>query len=568
MVVPLGVRLIVFILLAAVPVFVVQLLHNLEVRRGQADAILGRAATIANLAAARQDRLVEGARLLLITASHLQSVREKNAEVCSARLRELADRVPELTALAVLTPAGERWCASRPGAPAAANIGDRPYFQETLQRGDLHTSGFILGRETREGSFIFTFPVWGEGGAVESVLLAAYKTSLLSGLLADPGLPGHTVMALVDRHDVIAGRWPEAETWMGRAFPDAPLLALAREQGRGIARIDAPWAGGKDYAVAYAPVQSPTRLLVFAALPLTPALRQAEREFRRAVAWTTAIFTLAAMLAILGAQLTVVRPIRDLRDFADALAGGDLKARPPESKRSASELRALARRFGAMAATLEERQAQVAEAMHQKDMLLKEVNHRVKNSLQLVASLLGLQLSQIKDPEARRQFEEAGRRINTVASIHQRLYQDENVDRVAFDRFLRDLCTDLGSVYGHERITIACDVTPCHLDTGRVIPVALIINELIANAFKYSFPQGASGSIRVDCREEPGAVVTSVSDDGVALPAGFDPGKSAGLGMRMIVALTRQLRGTLGVEPLEPGKRFTLRVPIDDGNAP
>lgn len=221
-----------------------------------------------------------------------------------------------------------------------------------------------------------------------------------------------------------------------------------------------------------------------------------------------------------------------------------------------------------MAIEQQQYQRKLKAALDRHQILLKEVNHRVKNSLQLVASLLGLQLSQIKDPEARRQFEEAGRRINTVASIHQRLYQDENVDRVAFDRFLRDLCTDLGSVYGHERITIACDVTPCHLDTGRVIPVALIINELIANAFKYSFPQGASGSIRVDCREEPGAVVTSVSDDGVALPAGFDPGKSAGLGMRMIVALTRQLRGTLGVEPLEPGKRFTLRVPIDDGNAP
>ena len=87
-------------------------------------------------------------------------------------------------------------------------------------------------------------------------------------------------------------------------------------------------------------------------------------------------------------------------------------------------------------------------------MLLKEVNHRVKNSLQLVASLLSLQKSQIKEPEARRQFEEAAQRINTVAHIHQRLYRDEHLDKVALDRVLIHLCEDLNRVFPESRISI------------------------------------------------------------------------------------------------------------------
>ena len=131
--------------------------------------------------------------------------------------------------------------------------------------------------------------------------------------------------------------------------------------------------------------------------------------------------------------------------------------------------------------------------------LLKEVNHRVKNSLQLVASLLGLQRARIKDPEARRQFDEAGRRINTVAKIHQRLYKDENVDRVAFDKFLQDLCDELNTAVGDgHKVTVSCEASSCQLPTEDVIPLALIVNELVTNALKYSYPDG-DGAIRVSC---------------------------------------------------------------------
>jgi two-component sensor histidine kinase len=205
----------------------------------------------------------------------------------------------------------------------------------------------------------------------------------------------------------------------------------------------------------------------------------------------------------------------------------------------------------------------LAEALAQKEMLLKEVNHRVKNSLQLVASLLSLQRSRVTDPEARRQFEDAVRRVSAVAQVHQRLYRDEQVDKVALDAFLADLCCDLNQMAHAGSVTVECAADPCVLPTERVIPLALIVNELVANAFKYSFTEGEAGLIRLRCEATPGAVVLSVSDDGRPFPAGFDPAQSTGLGMKMIAALARQLRATLAIEPQPKGKRITLHVPLD-----
>ena len=223
--------------------------------------------------------------------------------------------------------------------------------------------------------------------------------------------------------------------------------------------------------------------------------------------------------------------------------------------------------FVKAARAIEERQAltdSLAEAVHQKEILLREVNHRVKNSLQLVASLLSMQRSQIRDPETRRHFEDAAQRIATVASVHQRLYRDERIDRVALDQFLEELCADLVAVAPARNIEIKCSADPCALPTERIIPVAIIVNELILNAFKHSFPDGRAGTIRLECREEPGVIIVSVGDDGVQLPADFQiAARERGLGMRIIVGLVKQLRATFESRSTGGGKMFVLRVPIE-----
>ena len=241
----------------------------------------------------------------------------------------------------------------------------------------------------------------------------------------------------------------------------------------------------------------------------------------------------------------------------------------PVAEPGPAEFAVIDRALAGAATAVRERAAltrELSEALQQKELLLKEVNHRVKNSLQLVASLLSLQRGQIADAEARRQFEDAARRINTVAHIHQRLYQGERLDRVALDGVLEELCGGLDTVLPERKIEVACELAPCFLPTERVIPVALIVNELIANAFKYSFTDRPGGVIRVACREQKGAIVLSVSDEGAPLPEDFDPARSRGLGMRIVTALARQLHATLRVERHAAGKTFTLEVPIESAS--
>jgi two-component sensor histidine kinase len=562
--VKLSTRLVILILSAAIPVFAVQISHDLAVRENAVSEITRRAETLTNLATARQDRIVEAARLLLAATSHLPSIIEPNPAVCARRLKEIASHAPELTAIAVLTPDGERWCSSL--GSQSVSLRDRPYFQETLRTGTMQTSNYIIGRVTGEGSVVFTYPAKSPEGSIRQVVFVAYRTSVLSRLLNDPPLPPGAVVVVLDSEGFAAARWPEPEKWMGQNLSGSDVVRRAVSERRGALRGFADWAGPGEFAFAFSPMQAPTSFTVVAALPLSSAMEAADAAFWRSVGWTTLIFLLAATVAIVGSRFTVVRPIRKLQGFADALASGNISARPPNDTSGAMELRELTGHLDAMGRALEQQQSQLTEAIRHKEVLLKEVNHRVKNSLQLVASLFALQRSSIKDAEARRQFEEAGRRINIVAQIHQRLYQDDNVELVALDRFLNELCADLQSVLGGDKnITITCDADACYLPTDQVIPVAMIVNELITNAFKYAYSSRTSGVIWVTCEHNAKSVTLAVSDDGDPMPPEFEPSKSAGLGMRMVTGLTKQLRASMEVIPLAEGKRFVLRLPVSEG---
>ena len=381
-------------------------------------------------------------------------------------------------------------------------------------------------------------------------------------MLEDPVFTEGEFVALLDQNRIVGAKWPERDKWVGRDLSSSGVVRSAVANRRGVIAATEDWAGVGEYAFAFAPMQLPTNLTVLVGVPLTAALRVSEMLFWKELAWTTLVFILAALLAMVGAHFMIGRPLRALRASVDAVARGDFQSRQSILVRGSTELRSLAAHFETMARSLETRQSQLLEALQQKELLLKEVNHRVKNSLQIDASLFGLQRTQIKDPEARRQFEQAGRRINTVAQIHQRLYQDEEVDIVSFDRFLQELCDDLNSAMGgHERLTIVCEASPCRLPTDQAVPLALALNEIITNAFKYAYAPDASGEIRVACRNADDALVLSVSDDGLPLPDNFDPAKSSGLGMRMITALAKQLRATLEVVRHSKGKSFVLKIP-------
>ncbi|WP_246149398.1 histidine kinase dimerization/phosphoacceptor domain -containing protein [Skermanella pratensis] len=205
---------------------------------------------------------------------------------------------------------------------------------------------------------------------------------------------------------------------------------------------------------------------------------------------------------------------------------------------------------------------ELRRSIQQKELMLKEVNHRVKNSLQLVSSLLRLESRQISDPVTRRHFDEACARVATIARVHERLYMTDKVGVVEFGLFLRDLCADLAhSAMVEQGHSIEVEADTHELATDKVIPLALIVNELLTNAVKYAYPQGRRGVIRVRFKTLPdGGFEVGVADEGVGLPAGFDPATTSSLGMRMVCAMLGQVGGEMTCQSGPTGTMFRIHA--------
>lgn len=556
---PLGLRLALMVLLAAAPIFLIEVIRELHLRDARRARVVARVETLADQIAARENRFIEAARFLLAGISRLDEVTGRRTAQCSHEMGQIAIHFPAINAIAVTDAAGHTFCGSDPQA-AALSLGDRPYYQAALHSKRMQTSGYILGRASHRGSFVFAYPVLGKDGRVDVVIVLAFSTDVLARGLNNPPLPAGGFAALVDPKGKVVARWPDPAKWIGHDLSGAAWAKAALTGQKSVVSTTVDGNSGA-FAVASAPMEAPAQLTVLAGRPLGPVLARLETQFWQEMGLISVVFLLAALAAWSGAVYGVQRPIRQLADQADAVSRGEFN-QPERGARGIPELRALSERFRSMGQALATRERELRDALQQKDMLLKEVNHRVKNSLQLVASLFGLQRASIADRKVRALFEDATQRISTIARVHQRLYQDQHVDSVPFDKFLVDLCDDLRRALASDGAPgLECSVTECRLSTDKAIPLALVVNELVTNAFKYAYPDGRTGTIRVDCRTEGNAVVLVVADDGEALPADFNPANSQGLGMRVVDGLIRQLRGKLEVTAAHPGKMFVIRVP-------
>ncbi|HUA22845.1 MAG TPA: AAA family ATPase [Steroidobacteraceae bacterium] len=189
-------------------------------------------------------------------------------------------------------------------------------------------------------------------------------------------------------------------------------------------------------------------------------------------------------------------------------------------------------------------------SLEEKDALLKEVHHRVKNNLQLISSLLSLQTARIGDPTIADQLNDSRNRIRSVALVHENLYQAGNFSKITMASHVRSLCAHLGRAYDSPGRSpeMTIEVGELQLDMNQAIACGLIINELVSNALKHAFPQERAGHVKVSLRSAGGRKrVLEVGDDGIGLPAGLDIPSTNSLGLRLVQDLTDQLHGTLVV---------------------
>ena len=204
-------------------------------------------------------------------------------------------------------------------------------------------------------------------------------------------------------------------------------------------------------------------------------------------------------------------------------------------------------------------QQQIQHSLKEKDVLLKEIHHRVKNNLQIIISLLNLQSGYIKDESTLKAVKDGQLRVRSMALVHEKFYQADDLTEINFGDYIEKLCHYLFQAYGDktDRIRVRLDTEPIGLDMDTAMPCGLLINEIVSNSYKYAFPGGVSGEIAISFRRLEGKIALTIKDNGVGLPADFEVETSETLGMQLIQALTGQLDGSISLIR-EGGTGFTI----------
>ncbi len=212
---------------------------------------------------------------------------------------------------------------------------------------------------------------------------------------------------------------------------------------------------------------------------------------------------------------------------------------------------------------LESQKQMIEKQSEEKDILLREIHHRVKNNLQVVSSLLNLQAASISDQKAKEALMASQKRVKAISLIHQNLYAFEDLSTISFTSYVQELYHDLRQLYNKGNIELVCTAANEQLefDIERSVPLGLILNEVITNAFKYAFVGRDHGTITISCdADENGIITIMVADDGIGLPVSFEDYNSPTLGFSIIRELTRQLKGSVHCKT-DNGAVFIFKIP-------
>lgn len=289
--------------------------------------------------------------------------------------------------------------------------------------------------------------------------------------------------------------------------------------------------------------------------------------------WTTALLTwgfgVCATLAV--AHFYVERQTARLRSAIDGWRHGrpfDLPDLGPQSP----SFRRLAIAFKRATLVLSRQQIQLDTAMREQELSMQEIHHRVKNNLQIVASLLNLQASRIRLPEARAEFQSARDRVRALATLHRHLYAHGDVHTIDMREFLTELCQQLFNAMGEVpgdgvkggRLQLNIDAPALKMSSDQAVPLALIVTEAVSNAVKYAFPGGKRGHIAVTLTSDGDTATLEVCDDGIGIPTGrvqTETGVRDGIGIQLIRGFARQLHATLLVDEVV-GTRYVVTLPL------
>jgi two-component sensor histidine kinase len=556
---PIRVRLAGLTLVAAIPLLLLSGTIAWQNYRLALDVSGHQVTRLRESAIARHAAAIDGAQQMLQALAQMPELLSADAAGCDNRLAGVLDfQSKRYSNIAFYDAGNALHCFGRPlpaGHAASASVLNKPLFQQAA-RSDRIALGPVRNSPIVHGPIIPAAYAVRHGGAVVGFLYAGLRMDWFN---TPPGsdVPHFTALWLVDP----AGTVSPIENASNSALPDqstmARLMAAPRE-------IDASSAGGKPYAYASSPLDGGYRLLV--AYPAASDEAAAQRVLMRRVL-QLALFTALGLAAVaIGTHNALVAPLNALgKKVQDWRRTGVFDPAPIPS--APMEVRALLNSFHDATIVLSDQERKLAAATEKQVLLMREIHHRVKNNLQIVASLLNLQASRIRAPEARAEFAAARDRVRALATLHRHLYSQGELTSITMRGFLTELCGQLLDAMGERRggrIKLSIEAVDLEMSSDQAVPLSLVVTEAVSNAIKYAFPAGRSGQVGVFLTSDGVRAKLVIEDDGVGIPAGrveTETGTRDGLGLQLIRGFSKQLKADLVVEQ-ENGTRYTLDIPL------
>jgi len=551
-----GVRGRMFLLLLVASVPVVGIAGANAILSYESELATGRrtATILGDVAAARHGATIDTLRQTLAGLGSSPALLQPLEEAgCLPLARELlalyADRYANFW---LLDPEGQLRCSARPVSP------DRPKPPADYFHAVVAQRKFVLTPFRRDSA--------GERVIVGAIPLEA--NGALRGVLAGSILLDHFVQREAQTDERASQRlWLVDSSAVAlpltRASPlDLPTPAvlhglLERHQA---VTLESRAQSGAAFAYASTPLAPGLRLLV--GLP-TENIRRAANAVLLRRALELAAFLLACLVVIvLGADLAIARPLRVLASrVRQWRPGAPFRSRPLHGE--PDEVRALERAVADAAQAISAREEELRGALRQRDLLMAEIHHRVKNNLQIVASLLNLQAGRLRDPRARAEFITARDRVQALATLHRHLYTNQTFEMIALRPFLEELGQQLFAALGErpgQRIALVVEADELEIVTDQAVSLALLVTETVTNAIKHGFPDARSGTVTVSVHAEGNNVTLTVRDDGLGMRLD-DEEAAHGIGLTLIRGFAQHLGGEIEIRR-DGGTELVLQFPL------
>jgi len=529
-------RLAVLALIALVPASLVLVYNEIDFRRTKLEDLRADTARNARLADSEIDQILGGIRAVMTAVAAVPSVRDFDTESCSPYVAEINRQLPQLTAINVVDLQGRSHCHSL-GPQANMNFGDRSYFRQAVESGTFTVGTFRKGQVSGRTLIPLSTPLYDRDGKVSGAISTGLSLDWLGERLRERGVVRGGALTIADRDGTIVAREPLPERFVGTRIPE-PFLRLVSGDAAGTEEVLSQ--DGTRRVIGYIPAPvSISGLYVSAGAGSEQAFELIDRSTNRSLALLGlgALATLA--LAWWFGRTYIRRPVMRLVRTAETWRRGDLSVRTHMDER-AGDIEAAGRAFDLLADELVLRQRERERADQQRDLVIGELTHRVRNVLATVQSVAGLSFRHAQGPEALRAFNS---RLQALARGHDFLTQ-KNWDQADIGDIVRGTIAPHG---GESESRFAVSGPSVLLPPNATVSVTMMLHELCTNAVKYGALSCEQGRVAISwtAQEHDGSLALDLRWQESGGPPASPPTRT-GFGSRLLAALAQEMGG--GVE--------------------